>query len=174
MAVAGLEAAVAPYAAPPAYAPNVWFPLTRQWDVQNLPPPGRFTFPMTLHAGDRILMWTDEDLLSPRGWVYAASVTANKPDVGIRLEYTSPRGRRVVWEVTARDMYNQGLIGVACPGMWGLTRWAEATPPEYVAVLYPSLIVPYQPKGGFYLINRGAEDATVYSLIVTLINLFEE
>ena len=160
---------------PPAlqYPPDIYFPLTDLWDVQVLPPPGRFTFPLSLKAGQRLLMWSDMDLLSPRGWIYAASMTSNKPDTGFRLEYMSPKGRRAVWELTFRDLYNQGLVGTVSPGAWAVTRWESASPPEYAAVLFPSYMVPYQPQGTFHLVNKGAEDATIYSLIVTLINLFE-
>lgn len=156
----------------PLYPPNVWFPLTDLWDVQNLPPPGRFTFPLTIKAGEKLLMWTDEDLNSPKGWVYAASLATNKPKVGVRLEYESPRGRRVIWEQTVEDLYSQGLLH-PCPGAWIVTRWGAAEPPEYVAILFPSFLVPYQPQGSFYLFSKETEDATVYSLLVTLINLFE-
>jgi len=151
---------------------DTYFPLTKNWDIQVLKLPEE---PKVLTAKEALLIAEDKDLLSPKGWVYAAVLTANSPDAGILIRYLTPRSSRVqTWDLSIRDLYSQGLVNLASPGLWAVTRWGEAVAPEYAAILSPSFLVPYQPKGAFYVQNKGTASITVYFLNVTLIPLFEE
>lgn len=145
------------------------FPKDTEWDVQTITLP---TAPLVLPPKKKVLIATDKDLVSPYGWIFAGTMTANSRYAGIQISYRGPKGRQVTWDLSIEDLYNQGLTTPA-PGSWTVTRWAEATPPEYAIVLPSSFYVPYQPEGMFYVQNKSNTDTvTIYSLLITLIAIF--
>lgn len=145
------------------------FPKAVNWDIETIKLPRA---PLVLSPNQKYLLKTTKDLASPRGWIWAATLTANSKYAGFIIRYKGPKGRVVEFDYSLEDLYLQGLV-TPVPGAWCVTRWNEPTAPEYAGALFPSFALPYQPDGTFYVQNKSSTDnVTIYYFVATLYEIF--
>lgn len=155
-----------------ALAGSFYWPLELRWDFMAFRlGETRGSRPLILHPGQEFKFVTEKDVPVRAGYVWGGYVAANRPLAGFRIKYRGLQ-REFAYEPTFQYMFDLGLAQ-ASPGMFTLSRFNYATPPEYVAVATPSLFFPFGRNFEVTLLNKDTANAIFYDAAIMLMLLYD-